>query len=56
MPAYLGDLAVEARVPERARRALIGRGHKLRATPSWLLDADAGFVIDAGHRGAERGI
>ena len=44
---YPGDLAVEARVPEAVRQALIARGHKLRVAPSWSQGSSAGIIIDA---------
>ena len=43
---YPGDMAVEARIPEATRQALIARGHKLRVTPPWSLGSNAGIVID----------
>ena len=43
---YPGDLAVEARIPEATRQALITRGHKLRVAPSWSLGSNAGILID----------
>jgi gamma-glutamyltranspeptidase/glutathione hydrolase len=43
---YPGDMAVEARIPEATRQALIGRGHKLRVSPAWSLGSNAGIVID----------
>ncbi len=42
-----GDLAVESRVPEATRQALIARGHKLRLDPPWSLGSNAGIVLDA---------
>ena len=44
---YPGDMAVEARIPESTREALIARGHKLRVTPAWSLGSNAGIVVDA---------
>jgi gamma-glutamyltranspeptidase/glutathione hydrolase len=41
-----GDMAVEARIPESTRQALIARGHKLRVTPPWSLGSNGGIVID----------
>jgi gamma-glutamyltranspeptidase/glutathione hydrolase len=41
-----GDMAVEARIPEGTRQALIARGHKLRVTPAWSLGSNAGIVVD----------
>jgi len=43
---YPGDMAVEARIPEATRQALIGKGHKLRVTPPWSLGSNGGIVID----------
>jgi gamma-glutamyltranspeptidase / glutathione hydrolase len=43
---YPGDMAVESRIPEATRQALIARGHKLRITPPWSLGSNAGIVID----------
>ena len=44
---YPGEMAVEARIPEATRRALIARGHKLRVEPPWSLGSNAGIVIDS---------
>ena len=44
---YPGDLAVESRIPETTRRALIAKGHKLRVTPPWSLGSNGAIVIDA---------
>ncbi len=41
-----GDMAVEARIPESTRQALIARGHKLRVTPAWSLGSNGGIVVD----------
>ncbi len=43
---YPGDLAVESRIPESTRQALIARGHKLRVDPPWSLGSNAGIVVD----------
>lgn len=43
---YPGDLAVESRIPEATRDALVAKGHKLRVTPPWSLGSNAGIVID----------
>ena len=43
---YPGDMAVEARIPETTRQALIARGHKLRVRPAWSLGSNAGIVVD----------
>lgn len=44
---YPGDMAVEGRIPEATRQALIARGHKLRVVGPWSLGSNAGIVIDA---------
>ena len=41
-----GDMAVESRIPESTRQALLARGHKLRVTPAWSLGSNGGIVID----------
>jgi gamma-glutamyltranspeptidase / glutathione hydrolase len=41
-----GDLAVESRIPESTRQALISRGHKLRVDSPWSLGSNAGIVLD----------
>jgi gamma-glutamyltranspeptidase/glutathione hydrolase len=41
-----GDLALESRIPESTRQALISRGHKLRVDPPWSLGSNAGIVLD----------
>ncbi|HEV2401069.1 MAG TPA: gamma-glutamyltransferase [Candidatus Sulfotelmatobacter sp.] len=43
---YPGDMAVESRIPESTREALIAKGHKLRVTPPWSLGSNGGIVID----------
>jgi gamma-glutamyltranspeptidase/glutathione hydrolase len=43
-----GDLAVESRIVEATRQALIARGHKLRVAPPWSLNSSAGIVLDLG--------
>jgi gamma-glutamyltranspeptidase / glutathione hydrolase len=43
---YPGDMAVEARIPESTRQALIARGHKLRVVGPWSLGSNAGIVIN----------
>ena len=43
---YPGDMAVEGRIPEATRQALIARGHKLRVVAPWSLGSNAGIVID----------
>lgn len=44
---YPGDMAVEARIPEGTRQALIARGHKLQVRPAWSLGSNAGIVVDS---------
>jgi gamma-glutamyltranspeptidase/glutathione hydrolase len=41
-----GDMAVESRIPESTRQALLARGHKLRVTPAWSLGSNGGIVLD----------
>jgi gamma-glutamyltranspeptidase/glutathione hydrolase len=41
-----GAAAVEARIPEATRQALVARGHKLRATGPWSLGSNAGILVD----------
>jgi gamma-glutamyltranspeptidase/glutathione hydrolase len=41
-----GDMAVEARIPEETRQALIARGHRLRVAPPWSLGSNAGIIVD----------
>jgi len=43
---YPGDLAVESRIPQTTRDALIAKGHKLRVTPAWSLGSNGGIVLD----------
>lgn len=43
---YPGDLAVESRIPEATREALIAKGHKLRVDPPWSLGSNGGIVLD----------
>ena len=43
---YPGDMAVESRIPESTRQALIAKGHKLRVDPPWSLGSNAGIVLD----------
>ena len=38
---YPGEMAVEARIPEATRQALIARGHKLRVTGPWTQGSTA---------------
>src|SRR5262249_60297538 len=42
-----GDMAVEARIPDATREALVARGHKLRVVPAWSLGSNAGIVLDS---------
>ena len=42
-----GDMAVEARIPEATRQALIARRHKLRIRSAWSLGSNAGIVVDS---------
>jgi gamma-glutamyltranspeptidase/glutathione hydrolase len=39
-------MAVEARIPEATRAALIARGHKLRVASPWSLGSNAGIIVD----------
>ena len=43
---YPGDLAVEARIPQPTRDALLAKGHKLRVAPAWSLGSNGGIVLD----------
>jgi gamma-glutamyltranspeptidase / glutathione hydrolase len=43
---YPGDMAVESRIPESTRQALIAKGHKLRVDPPWSLGSNGGIVLD----------
>jgi gamma-glutamyltranspeptidase / glutathione hydrolase len=43
---YPGDMAVESRIPEATRQALITKGHKLRVDPPWSLGSNGAIVID----------
>ena len=43
---YPGAMAVEARIPEATREALIARGHKLRVAGPWSLGSNAGIIVD----------
>ena len=43
---YPGDMAVESRIPDSTRQALIAKGHKLRVDPPWSLGSNAGIVLD----------
>lgn len=44
---YPGDMAVESRIPDATRQALIAKGHKLHVAPPWSLGSNGGIVIDA---------
>lgn len=44
---YPGDLAVEARIPEAVRQALIAKGHKLRVTGAWSQGSNGAIMVDA---------
>ena len=41
-----GDMAVESRIPESTRQALIAKGHKVRVDPPWSLGSNGGIVLD----------
>jgi gamma-glutamyltranspeptidase / glutathione hydrolase len=44
---YPGDMAVESRIPEITRQALIAKGHKLTwIAPAWSMGSNGGIVID----------
>jgi gamma-glutamyltranspeptidase/glutathione hydrolase len=43
---YPGAMAVEARIPEATRAALIARGHKLRVAGPWSLGSNSGIIVD----------
>jgi gamma-glutamyltranspeptidase/glutathione hydrolase len=44
---YPGDMAVESRIPETTRQALIAKGHKLTyIAPPWSMGSNGGIVID----------
>jgi gamma-glutamyltranspeptidase/glutathione hydrolase len=42
-----GHLSVESRVPEAVQKALLAKGHKLRASGAWSLGSSAAIVLDA---------
>jgi len=44
---YPGVMAVESRIPETTRQALIAKGHKLRVDPPWSLGSNGGILIDS---------
>lgn len=41
-----GAMAVESRIPEDVRAALIARGHNLRVSGPWTMGSNAGIVVD----------
>jgi gamma-glutamyltranspeptidase/glutathione hydrolase len=41
-----GHLSVESRVPEAVQKALLAKGHKLRASGAWSLGSNAAIVLD----------
>jgi gamma-glutamyltranspeptidase/glutathione hydrolase len=43
---YPGLMAVESRIPEATRTALIARGHKLSVAGPWSMGSNAGIVVD----------
>jgi gamma-glutamyltranspeptidase/glutathione hydrolase len=43
---YPGEMAVESRIPEATREALIARGHKLSVAGPWSLGSNGGIVVD----------
>jgi gamma-glutamyltranspeptidase / glutathione hydrolase len=43
---YPGAMAVEARIPEATREALIARGHKLQVAGPWSMGSIAGILVD----------
>jgi len=43
---YPGAMAVESRIPEATRTALIARGHKLSVAGPWSMASMAGIVVD----------
>lgn len=43
---YPGAMAVEERIPEATREALIARGHKLRVVGPWSMGSNAGIIVD----------
>jgi gamma-glutamyltranspeptidase / glutathione hydrolase len=43
---HLGDMSVEARIPESTQQALIARGHKLHVAPPWSLGSNGGVTVD----------
>jgi len=46
---YPGAMAVESRIPEDTRAALIARGHKLLVAGPWSLGSNAGIIVDEKH-------
>ncbi|MBM3748265.1 MAG: gamma-glutamyltransferase family protein, partial [Acidobacteria bacterium] len=43
---YPGDLGVEDRIPDKVRKALASRKHKVRALGPWSLGANAAILVD----------
>ena len=43
---YPGDLGLEDRIPEEVRKALAGRGHKVRVSGPWSLGNNAAIVVE----------
>src|SRR5579872_6812539 len=43
---YPGEMAVESRIPEATRDALIAKGHKLHVAPAWSLGSNAAIIVD----------
>jgi len=43
---YPGAMAVESRIPEATRDALIARGHKLKVAGPWSMGSNAGILVD----------
>jgi gamma-glutamyltranspeptidase/glutathione hydrolase len=43
---YPGAMAVEARIPDATRAALIARGHNLSVAGPWSMGSNAGVVVD----------
>ncbi len=44
---YPGAMAVEGRIPEATKAALIARGHKLHVAGPWSMASMAGIIVDA---------
>jgi len=43
---YPGAMAVESRIPEATRAALVARGHKLSVAGAWSMGSNAGIMVD----------